>query len=345
MVLLLVALVGLHVVTIFAAGVDDAGIWGANGAVFLLEQGRMPYGSLGEGGTYGPLAYLLFVPFVSLWPPGAMVGGYEVWIESFTAARVVALLADLVLIGGMLVLGRKLRDWHLGLLLAFGIACIPYAVTSLGWVSQLVPAALLIWALVMAVDRADRGWKAAVSGALLAAGAVTYFYPAFAFPLWAGWFRGRRRWAFIVTFALVGLLCLGTVLMGRWGEAGAAVQDFWYNTVVHQEGGTGTYGASEFGFWGVWPALRFLKRPLLLGYLLFCAGLCWWCWRVEKVHVDDRGFTLLLGLTGAVVVGTQLWKTHGGGTYHLWWIPFVAIWVGFSRLPSVHQGRSVLGHR
>ena len=47
------------------------------------------------------------------------------------------------------------------------------------------------------------------------AGAATDFYPAFAFPLWAGWFRGQNHRTFVVAFALVATLCLATVFIGH----------------------------------------------------------------------------------------------------------------------------------
>ena len=154
--------------------------------------------------------------------------------------------------------------------------------------------------------------RPAASGVLLAAGATTMFYPAFAFPLWWQWFRQRgQAWPFVFGFAGLSLAMLALVFLGE-----SSLRLFFDSTLLNQEG-SGGYGSSHFGFWGQFQSLAFLKRPVLVLYLGSCLLLGLWPRRL-----DLRGF---LYLTAAVVLGTQLWKTHAGGTYMGWFVPFLVL--------------------
>jgi len=109
---------------------------------------------------------------------------------------------------------------------------------------------------------------------------------------------------------------------------------FLQSTFGHQEGTQlGAYGSSPFGFWGTHPALAafwqrplvgasFATHPIFLLYALFVLG--------SFFLARGRTRGQLAGLTAALALGTQLWKTHGGGTYVGWYYPLllVAVFAG-----------------
>ena len=103
----------------------------------------------------------------------------------------------------------------------------------------------------------------------------------------------------------------GMVFLGE-----SSLRLFFDSTLLNQEG-SGGYGSSHFGFWGQFQSLAFLKRLVLVLYLASCLLLGLWPRRL-----DLRGF---LYLTAAVVLGTQLWKTHAGGIYMGWFVPFLVL--------------------
>jgi hypothetical protein len=77
------------------------------------------------------------------------------------------------------------------------------------------------------------------------------------------------------------------------------------------------YGSSPFGFWGQHPEWAFLKRVILAAYGLFCLALYFWPKRKTEAS--------LVALSAAVLIGPQLWKTHGGGTYIEWYLPWLVM--------------------
>ena len=92
------------------------------------------------------------------------------------------------------------------------------------------------------------------------------------------------------------------------------ITEFWHNTWGQQEGSE-RGGRSEFGFWGQHPQLQFLKRPVFYSYLIFCVGIAFW--------PKNKSEASLIALSAAVLLGTQLWKTHAGGTYIEWYLPWL----------------------
>ena len=149
----------LHLDVIARRGVDDCGIWGTFGAQHLLAHGRMPYGAedFGGGDTYGPLFYALHVPFVLIWPPGYEANGAfhvireglpeDVGYErlSFTAAKLVAGIADALILLGLARIGRRRGGLRLGLGLAVAYGVLPYTIDGLNFSSHIVPTACTVW--------------------------------------------------------------------------------------------------------------------------------------------------------------------------------------------------------
>src|SRR5205085_1610658 len=101
-----------------------------------------------------------------------------------------------------------------------GLAC------GLTYISHIVPSALVL--LALAVTR----WPA-VSGALLALGAGTVYYPAFFFPAMLGWFATARKGAalrfaagFVVMGALLAAAIAAAVQLWKTQATGTYVE--WY---------------------------------------------------------------------------------------------------------------------
>jgi len=87
----------------------------------------------------------------------------------------------------------------------------------------------------------------------------------------------------------------------------SALRAFVHDTIYQQQFKEG-YGTSEFAFWGQNPELMGWVKPTVgVCYLLVCLGFAVWPRRI-----DIGG---LVALSAAVLVGTQLVLSHGGGTY------------------------------
>lgn len=314
----LACLAAYHAEIVRQRGVDDCGIWGSFGAQHLLANGQMPYGQEGyDGGdTYGPLFYALHAPFVRLLPPGytdaegfhavqeALPPGVPYERVSFAAAKVVAALFDGLLLLGLVLLGRRWHGWQLGLAMAVTYAALPYTIDGLNFSSHIVATACSVWALVLVR-------RPALSGLALGAGIGALFYPVFLLPLWWGYYGGKDRWRFLLAIACVGAVCLWLVLLGE-----VDLETFLSKTWGNQEGAD-RYGASRLGFWGQHRELAWLKRPVMAAHVLFCAALAWLPRRKSEYQ--------LAALGAAALLGVQFWKSHMGGHYIEWYMPWLII--------------------
>jgi hypothetical protein len=145
----------------------------------LLSGGHPVYGGFPldneHGDTYGPVAYAAYVPFEALWPWSGT------W-DDLPAAHAAALTFDLGSAALLWLIGRRLRDQALGLLLAYLWLAFPFSllVANSGANDALV--ALLVLAALLVAGRVARG---AAGGALIGLAGLTKFAP-------LGWLRCSR---------------------------------------------------------------------------------------------------------------------------------------------------------
>ena len=327
-----------HVQAVFARGPDDSGIWTVFGGQYFSQHHRLPYGRIGEGGTYGPLLYAVAAPLTCVLPPTApsSESGERIVVDrenierigyqncDFLPAKVLALVFAFILVGGLIAIGRQEDSWQAGLTLA-----LVYAVNGLTiqrdllFVSHLAPTAFVV--LAIAGCR-----RPALSGACLALGASALFWPAFLIPTWLAYYASRGRAALVrcgAAIAVVGAATLAAVyLYTEPVEDRGPLAVFSASTWDHQEGG-GAYGHSKFGLWGQWverrperaDAIVSIKRAVRWSYWALCLVL------PGAVYLARRPIPLsgLLGASAALALGLQFWKTHGGGLYTGWYFPLV----------------------
>ena len=185
------------------AGVLDVGYAGIAGADRILD-GISPYGHMPSdielGDTYGPLNYLLYVPFV--WP-----SGWSGQNHYLPAAHTLTILA---FTGGglaMLYAGWRYAGARGGAALLFAWAVFPYTLYATNQNSNdIVVAALAAIGLATATSPLAR--EATVS-----AGFAIKLYPLILAPLWMLYDLSRRRIAPLLKFALGGAVVL---LLSFW---------------------------------------------------------------------------------------------------------------------------------
>lgn len=349
--LLLVAVA--HVQAVFTRGPDDSGIWTVFGGQYVAQHHRLPYGQIGEGGTYGPLLYAVAAPLTRVLPPTApsSESGERIVVDrgnfrrvgyrncDFLPAKVLALAFAFTLVGGLIAIGRQEDSWQAGLTVA-----LVYAVNGLTihrdllFVSHLAPTAFVV--LAIAARR-----RPALSGACLALGASALFWPAFLIPTWLAYYASRGRAAFVrcgAAIAVIGSATLAAVyLYTEPVKDRGPLSVFIANTWEHQEGG-GAYGHSKFGLWGQWVERRperadaavNVKRAVRWSYWALCLAL------PGAVCLARRPIPLggLLGASAALALGLQFWKTHGGGLYTGWYFPLVVATLFLSQAAASDAG-------
>ena len=139
----------------------------------------------------GPVAPMIWAPI------GAPFKAPEL------AARVMAILSHLLVIIGLMLVGRNLfGDAQLGLAMATLYLLLPCTAYDVGEINYVLPSALTVWALV-----AYR--RPMVSGTLLGLACGVMFFPVFLLPVWGGVLRTTRRAAIRRRAVAGGRRCAG----------------------------------------------------------------------------------------------------------------------------------------
>lgn len=334
-------LVGLNVMTALLRPPDDVGFYTNLGAQRLRERAMFPYGdpllTNTPAATYSPILYfshlayqVLLVPVQNPPDPRPEFGIYV--LPPTLASQLATATFHLAGVLGLFIAARRLLGAHpawgvvalyCGSAYVMGVGGEREMINGMVFASHIAPAAVTLLAF------AALPWPWA-SGALLATAAWTLFYPAFFFPAWAGYYARSRAQliAFLGGFALVGLAIGVPVLLRSQPIEGRGV----VSTVLHETQGhqqdPNAYGSSPFGFWGQRGGVRaWFRDPIVAGqpntapaFLLFAAF-------VVGSFFLARGRTevQLALLTGALAVGSQLWKIHGTGVYVTWYYGFLLL--------------------
>jgi hypothetical protein len=320
--------VAMAMIPIWCGEVGDSSRCGAICARYIIQERRLPYGAdiaatgyiPHDRNTYGPAFYLAHVPAEVMVPTTCQYAGGvrkkvgEMGWATFinrptlheTASRITVTFFTAAFLLGVGVLGmraggpRCAAGWVA--LAALGPATMTYSCDG-----HTVTMALVVWAIVFLE-------RPLVAGALLGTGAATLFYPAFAVPLWLGWYARKRRGvlAFAAGVGIVGLATLGlTLALTSAPTALDAFKLFLRDTVLFQEGVQGMAGMG-LGFWPSHPALQsILQAPVTVAYLVFCLALAF---RPRVTRKRD-----LVAWTAAIFIGTQLWKSYGPGYEQWYW--------------------------
>ena len=339
--------VGLNVAN--PHGVIDVGYAGVIGGDRILH-GRSPYGTMpventarscgpadadGEtrdwvqangrcesanplGDTYGPTAYIAYVPAVVL------LGWSGKW-DSLPSAHATAIAFDLLAVLGLLLVGRRFGGLALGVALAFGWMAFPFTAYALNSNSNdAIMPAFLVWGFWLCTSPVARGAAVALSG-------WTKFATLLLAPLWLTYPDGLRRRG-VIRFAagfVVATLAVFSVLLVEPSLGGAA-HTFFDRTFAYQLGRDSPFSPWDWGQYharGV-PDLSALQTVVQVAVLAL-AG-------VVAVLPRRKGPLELAALSAGVLVGFELTLTHWSYLYIPWFLPFVLLAL---LLPRRERGR------
>jgi Glycosyltransferase family 87 len=316
---LAVALVFLMAFRVALNAVDsnviDVGYAGVIGADRIVDGDEL-YGQgfsedVERGDTYGPLNYLLYVPFEqALRWSGA-------W-DDLPAAHGAAIAFDLLAIGGLLLLGRALRPGRegkaLGVALAYAWAAYPYTAFVLETnANDTLVALACIGALLAFAKR-----SASAGGVAVGLGAAAKFAPLALAPLFA-----RRS---PVVFAVALALAVALAVLPFVPDDGP--RELYDRTIGYQAG-----RGSPFSVWGQVESVDWLQTLVKVA----AAGLALAVAFVPR-RPDERQ---VAALGAAVLIALQLAVTHWFYLYVVWFAPFVLVAVfGAYREPPPEAERA-----
>ncbi len=310
----IVVLVGFRVaLNVTDSNVIDVGYAGVLGADRIVD-GDPLYGpgfsrDVERGDTYGPVAYLGYIPFEQALPwSGA-------W-DDLPAAHGAALAFDLLALAGLVLLGRRLRPGRagteLGIALGFAWAAYPYAMFALETNSNDSLLALVAVAAMLSLTLGPvrGGGAAAARGVVVALGAAAKFSPIALAPLFAtGTGEGRRSRSWLV-FALALVVVLALAFAPFVPDGG--VRELYDRTVGYQSS-----RPSPFSIWGQFDSLGWLQTAVKVA----AVGLA----LLVAVVPRRRDAVQVAALAAAVVIAVQLTMTHWFYLYVVWFAPFALV--------------------
>jgi hypothetical protein len=292
---LLLLVAGRVALGLISNGMSDVGVSSVVGAHRILHGMPIYYAGSGHADTYGPIAYLAYVPFTAVFS-----------LHGMWPARAAAIAFDLVTIAGLVALGRRIRPGRegkrLGLLLAWGWSACPFTLlvlmmhTNDGLVVMLSVLALLVFS------------APAARGAMLGLAAAAKFSPAILLPLFASPRERGIKPALKCGGAFVLVAVVAIVLYLPSG----GLREFYDHTIGYQLG-----RADVFSPWALHPGLKPLATAIELGVVLLAATLAF----IPK----RRSLEQVCALAAMVTIAEQLPAIHWFYYYIVWFVPFLLV--------------------
>ena len=309
-----VLLLGRALLNIVGSSVIDVGYAGVIGADHILD-GEGLYGpgfakDPPNGDTYGPLTYLLYVPFRVLF-------GWSGRWDSLPAAHAATLVFDLATVAALLWLGTRLRSGdagrRLGLAFAWAWAAHPYTAFVLSSNSNDALVALFC-ALALGLAASAPG-----RGAMIALGGAAKLAPFALAPLFAWSPRPQPR--AIAVFCLTAAVVTAVIFLPFLPDGG--VREVYDRTLGFQAG-----RSSPFSLWGQHPSLDGLHLVVKIVVVDFALLLAVW--------PRTRDWRRLAALGGLVLIALQLTVTHWFYLYVPWFLPFAfaALFAAYATAPA-----------
>jgi hypothetical protein len=293
------------------SNVIDVGYSGVIGADRIADQEPI-YGNFPDddqsGDTYGPVAYYAYVPFEQAFPWSGT------W-DDLPAAHAAAIFFDLATMGGLFLLGRRIRRGRrgtdLGILLCFAWAACPYTAYVLeSNTNDALVSLTLVAALLCLISPIPRGITLALSG-------LTKFAPLALGPLFATYGATEGRGGFLSRYAKVVIPFTIAFAVTVLVVCFQALQDpglstFWHRTIGEQGG-----RVSPFSIWGQSPSLGWLQalvKVAVVGIAVLVA------FRPKR-----RDHVTVAALGAAVLIGMELTVDHWFYLYIPWFLPFLLV--------------------
>jgi hypothetical protein len=284
--------------------VVDVGYASVIGAHQIAAGHSLYFTSTAHGDTYGPIAYLAYLPFELLFP------WHGAW-DYLPSAHAASLCFDLVTVLGLVLLGRRLRRGREGLRLGL----------ALGWAWCACPFTLL--ALMMHTNDGLIAMLSVLSllaftspltrGVLLGLAAAAKFAPGALLGLYASGRHApsRRRGLRGMLECVIAFVVVAAVSIGLFLPSGG-LSEFYKQTIEFQ-----LTRSDVFSPWALYSSLVPIKVAIEVGAVLLCG--------LVAFYPRRRSLGQAAALAGAITIAVQLPAVHWFYYYIVWFVPFVAV--------------------
>lgn len=223
-----------------------------------------------------------------------------------TQAKVMAILCNLAIVVGLVLVGyRHFGSFKMGVAVATLFLMLPYTAIWNAHAKHVIPAALLVWAVVCYR-------KPLLAGVFIGVAAGVLYYPLFLIPVWISFYLRRGVWRFVGSTALTLAVMASTLAFRSEDFAHFVLQlrmmfGFW---LPLQEDLTGLWGLG-------WDPIY--RLPILVAFMAMSIMLALWPAR--------KNLGTLISCSAALMAATQFWHGHemGGGVYLAWYAPLALL--------------------
>lgn len=223
-------------------------------------------------------------------------------------AKTMAITSHLAVVVALVFIGY----WHfenvkMGLGAALLYLMLPYTAQMTGHVDHVLPAALLLWAVVLYR-------RPALAGILLGLATSAVYYPMFLLPLWLSFYRQRGLARFVsgvlgaMGVMVITLLFVSTDLMSFWLK----VQQMFALWLPRVQGLQGIWALG----WDPW-----YRLPIIVLCAVVAVAMAW--------LPSHKNLGTLLSCSAAIMLFVQFWHGFGdgGGMYMAWYMPLLLMTV------------------
>jgi hypothetical protein len=226
-----------------------------------------------------------------------------------------AISSHLAVVAALIIIGY----WHfenikMGIGAALLYLMLPYTAQMTGHVDHVLPAALLLWGVVLYR-------RPALAGIFIGLATSVVYYPLFLLPLWISfyWQRGLARFVMGVLGSIAvmvfSLVFVSDDLLSFWMKL-RPMFALWIPRI------DGLHGIWDRGlgldpwYWDAW-----YRLPVIVG----CVALAVWL----AIWPAHKNLGTLLSCSAAVMVAVQFWHGFGdgGGMYMAWYLPLLLMTV------------------
>jgi len=299
---LLCARIALNVVDSRVIDIGLAGVVGADriGDGLALYEGGFSTGIDLKGDVYGPATYLAYVPFEQAF---AWDG---TWGE-LPSAHAASIAFDLLCVGGLVLLGRRLREGAqgrtLGWALAFAWAACPWTLYAMNaGANDALVAALSIGSMLTLSSPPARG-------VFVGLAAAAKFGSAALAPLFAT-ASGERRWSSAAIFAVAFAAVVAAVTLPFVPDGG--LRELYDRSFGYQAS-----RGSPFSIWGQAPSLEGLQPLARAGAVALAIAVAF--------YPRTKSPFQIAALAAAVTIAIQLTANHWFYFYVVWFLPFALV--------------------
>ena len=212
----------------------------------------------------------------------------------------------LIVVGIVLISFWHFRNTFMGIGAATLYLMLPYTSMLTGRIEHILPAATLVWAVLMYR-------RPLVAGSLIGIASGLVYYPFFLLPLWISfyWHRGFRRFliAYVVTLSTL------IIVLSIFSPNGL-VEDLSRMTGFRAPAMEGLGGIWNVDAGGFHPSYRL---PVLVAFIAMSISMALW--------PAQKNLGTLLSCTAAIMMASQFWHGYGGGTYMAWYLPLMLLMI------------------